>query len=108
MDEQEIIDELKTTEKQAVWLMENWPICRDNDFYLVLQYMRRILKVDIWFDWETIQHMGKGKMEGLCRVRRKIQNEKYDQYPHLLPRDPEVIKRRRVKEEIIRKYISNI
>jgi hypothetical protein len=96
-----LLEELKKTKDQVLYLLENYPAARNNDFYLQILWLKHFGGLpNLWIEWEKIKENA-GKIETVSRVRRKIQNE--DKL--FLPTDP-VIKARREKQRRMREVIK--
>ena len=86
---------------RVLWLLENYPMTRNDDVYLWILYIRffhprgsRYIK---WIPGDEIKRMP--RPESIRRARQYIQNT-LGLYP---PTDPKVIKRRRRAEEAYRR-----
>lgn len=101
--EAKLIRELTRTVDQVLFLLEEYPSTRNNDFYLQWMWLKVFGKINLPFiDWESIK-ANTGKLETVSRVRRKIQNEQ----GRFLPTDNVVLARRR-KSKVFRKAIKKV
>lgn len=87
------------------YLLREYPNARNSDFYLIILYIRKFVpelaKYIDYIPYEVIRKYD-GIFESIRRARQYIQNT-LGKYP---PTDPEVIRRRRIKEEVIRKAVG--
>ena len=103
-EENKLITQLQTHESRVLYLLENYPPTRNNDFYLQLLYMKYFLGIQIPFlDWHKIRDAS-GELESISRMRRKIQNEK-GLWP---PTDPRVFLARQKREQAYRKVMPRL
>jgi hypothetical protein len=98
-------EELFQMREQVLSLLDRYPQTRNNDFYLQWLWLRSYGGLtDLPFlEWDEIRHLS-GKFETIRRVRQKVQNEE----GKFLPTDPNVGRRRRIRELEIRKSITRI
>ena len=99
------MEELKRVKDQVMYLLAKYPATRDNDFYLVLMWLKLFggLKEKLpYLEWPEIERIG-GTVESVTRARRKIQNE-MGLYQPTIPTK----KGRKEKEEIIRGHIHEL
>lgn len=76
-------------------------LCRNCDKRLILKiWQEHGFEVDV--DWDKLD--GLPNPETIRRVRQKIQNTD----GRLLPTEMRVIKARRIKEEVVKRYFSNL
>lgn len=102
--EEKLLLELKTTKQKVIYLLENYPLTRNNDFYLQLMFLRVFSNIPIpYIEWEDIKEFS-GKLESVRRVRQKIQNDD----GMFLPTEEKVLARRRTREKVFRKIIHQI
>lgn len=97
--------ELNSVKEEVQRLLEKYPRTRDNDFYLQWLYLKGYLrrKYDIqlpMIPFEAIDEIS-GKLETVSRVRRQLQSS-----GQFLPTDPEVLRKRRLKEEEYRQHFG--
>lgn len=81
-------------------LLEKEPRCRNDDLWLVLQVWQKKQQIKLFIPYDEIQYMI--NPETIRRVRQEIQNDE----GLFLPTDPQVLIRRRVREDLIRKYYA--
>lgn len=97
------MEDLKTMKKQVESILERHPDSRNCDFYLILLWLKENIPEfnSIWLDYKLIRSLG-GKLETITRARRKLNAEgKYK------PTDPEVIRKRQIRERKIRQFIGS-
>jgi hypothetical protein len=102
----DVLGELETAKSQVEYLLENYPNCRNNDFYLFLLWIRRFggLSVGLPFiPYEDVKSLS-GKQSTLSRVRRKIQHGE----GRFLPTDPEVLEKRLERAEGFRREMHKV
>jgi len=102
---EELKEKLRTIKQRVEFILANYPLTRNNDLYLWIIYLRtfspeasryiRYLPYDVFEKFPSF--------ETITRIRRKLQEEgKY------LPTDPEVAKRRRKLEKLMKKAIVDV
>jgi hypothetical protein len=92
--------ELETTEERVCWLLAKDEHLRNCDNCLLFKFWR---EVDDWDGLTLRQSIHKlTPAEDITRCRRRIQNT-YHLWP---PTDQEVISKRRIKEEVIKEWIT--
>lgn len=74
---------------------------RNQDLWLILQVWQKKQLIKCYVPFDKLGEMI--TPETITRVRRKIQNDE----GRLLPTDPEVLVRRRVNEELVRKFYAS-
>jgi len=105
--EQEVLEELRTVKERVEYILRKYPEARNSDFYLIVLYIRKfekkLSKYIKYIPYEVIRGYD-GLFESIRRARQYIQNTegKY------LPTDPEVLKKRRIKEQAIRKVVNRL
>jgi len=99
MDEQ-IVREQEKTEELVRQLLNEDERCRNNDLWLILQIWQNKQHIKLFVPYNQMGAMI--TPETITRVRRKIQNTE----GILLPTNPEVIHKRKVKELVLRAYYS--
>jgi len=100
----QVLAELVKTKDQVRYLLEKYPHTRNHDFYLQLMWLKVFGCVQIpYLDWSMIKAFS-GRLETVRRVRQKIQNEDRE----FLPTDPEILRRRRVREAEYRSVIGKV
>ena len=87
------------------YLMLNDERCKNDDLWLEYKYARAIEGIDIHIPYDEFQRM-MGLFPTIERCRRKIQEEALKLgITKLLPTDPEIFRKRHIREEVIRKWI---
>jgi len=104
-EELEVWRKLKTVKARVRWLMQKFPETRNSDLYLTILYLRYFTELGQYIKFIPYELIKKydGIFETISRTRRKIQES-----GELLPTDPEVLKRRRKLEKIMRKVIHEV
>lgn len=98
------VKHLKTRKEQVEYLLEKYPNARNNDFYLLLLWLRHFGDLNIpWIEYRDIRKLS-GSLETVRRVRQVIQNVD----GHFVPTDEEVLRKRRTKERLMRRGIKMI
>ena len=101
-----IEEQFKTIKERVEWILKNYPEARNNDFYLYLLYLRNfereLSKYIKYIPFGLIKSAT--PFESVRRARQLIQNTE-GKYP---PTDPEVIRRRRIKEKAMRKMFAEL
>ncbi len=97
---EEVEKQFEDTEQVVRKILQIDEDTRNDDLWLILQYWEKKDHIKINIDKEKLHEMT--PPETITRVRRKIQNSDGD----LLPTLPQVLIKRGVKEEIIRKYYA--
>lgn len=101
-----LLKRLRTVKERVLYILDKYPETRNNDLYLWLIYVRlfepELSKYIKFIPYDVLKKAV--AFETIRRVRQKIQNE-LGLYP---PTDPKVIKRRRRKEEAMRKVIHKV
>jgi len=69
-----LLREFRTTKSQVEFLLEHYPKCRCNDFYLVWMWLRRFAGVKLPYLSNEVLGELAGKCETVRRARQKIQN----------------------------------
>jgi hypothetical protein len=67
--------------------------CRNDDLFLILKVWQKKQQINCFVPYDKLSEMI--KPETITRVRRKIQNDDGE----LLPTDPEVLRRRKIKQQ---------
>lgn len=99
-----LVKDLKTMEDQVRWLLNRFEDTRNNDFYLIILYMKYILHIPIGFIRYSELRDYSGCITTISRVRRHIQNDDGD----LLPSDPEIREARFIKSQNMRKAVKRL
>ena len=103
-EEEELLDRLKTVKERVEYLLRKYPGARNCDLYLIVLYIRHFIpelaKYISYIPYEVIKKYD-GIYESIRRTRQYLQNT-LGKYP---PTDPEVIRKRRLKEGIIRRAV---
>ena len=101
--------EFEETKKIVVALLQKEERCRNDDRWLIFRFMEH-RGVDIKIDDDTMKinipldkFCDIPNFETIRRVRAEIQNDD----GKLLPTDPKVLIKRRIREGLIREYYSN-
>ena len=87
------------------WILEKYPNARNGDLYLTIIYLRIFTplgKYIKYIPYELIKEYD-GIFETIRRTRQLIQNKE----GRYLPTDPEVIRKRRIKAEAMRRVIAS-
>lgn len=101
ISEKVIIDELETVYEKVFYLLKTYPLLRDSDRHLVFYYWRYVNKADLnSLNDETIYKLTNS--ETIRRVRQVIQHN----YHLLMPTDPKILKRRKIKEQVMKKWMA--
>ena len=97
--------EFDTVRDRVERLLERYPGARNSDFYLIILYIRNyvpdLARYIGFIPYEVIRRYD-GLFESIRRARQFVQNT-LGRYP---PTDPNVLKRRRMKEQALRKTIA--
>ena len=98
-------EKLRDIKSKVEAILREYPYARENDFYLYLLFLRKhspeLAKHIQFIPIELIKNAP--SMETITRIRRKLQHEgKY------LPKNPKVLKRRKLLEQEWRKNINKI
>lgn len=96
----DVVGDLEDCEQVCRKIMQIDEDTRNDDLWLILQYWEHKDQIKINIPKEKLFEMTPA--ETITRCRRKIQNSDGD----LLPTLPQVLIRRGVKEDIIRKYYA--
>lgn len=72
-----LLDELKTVKSQVLYLLDRYPDTRNNDFYLLILWLKYFGGLGDHISFIPYDKMKKlsGKAESVRRVRAKIQNK---------------------------------
>jgi hypothetical protein len=71
---EKFLTDFKNKKSQVSYLLEKYPMTRENDFFLQYMWLKVFGKIDLpYIKWEDIK--ASGTLETLSRARRKIQNE---------------------------------
>lgn len=81
-------------------ILEQDERARNSDLWLIIQFWRKS-GIRIFVPYEQLDNMTSA--ETITRARRVVQND----HNKFLPTNPEVLHKRKVKEEILREYFSN-
>ncbi len=101
---------LETVEGNVRKILEKYPETRNNDLLLILCYLRYVVHLKcygsekphrLWIQDKDVNSIK--SLDGIKRVRQKIQNE----YHKFMPTDPEIRKRRKISEDIFKKYATD-
>jgi hypothetical protein len=104
LEEQELLQELKTTKDEVLYLLKRHRRSRSCDFFLQWQWLKIFQKINLpRLKSETFRRVS-GKLETLARTRRKIQNEE----GKFLPTVPEVLRKRKERSERMKKVIRHV
>lgn len=90
-------EEAKALVRQA---LEEDTRCRNNDLWLCLYIWQKKQQIRLFVPYEQLTQMM--PPETISRARREIQNTQ----GALLPTDPQILVRRRVKEDVLRAYFA--
>lgn len=96
-----IIEEQIRTQQLVKELLEEDQRCRNDDLWLILQIWQKKQQIQLYVPYTKLFEMI--TPETITRVRRDIQNTKGE----LLPTDPLVLVRRKVKEDVIRSFYAD-
>lgn len=102
--DRDLYRELKKMRDKVEWILHNYPKTRDNDFYLIIIYLKQFGGCSNYIGripWELIE--ANSNIAGVWRMRQKIQNE-YGLYP---PSDP-VRKQRQARAKKYRATITRM
>lgn len=104
IEEQELLQELKTIKQQVLYILGKYPQSRNNDFYLQWLWLKTFPKISLpWLEWEKFCKVS-GKPQTVTRMRRRIQNEE----GKFLPTDPEVLRARKKRSEAMKKALKRV
>lgn len=98
--EEEIIKEQEQAQALVKQCLSEDEKCRNNDLWLILQVWQKKQQIKLFVPYNQMREMI--SPETIVRARRKIQNTNGE----LLPTLPEVLYKRKVKQEILRRYFS--
>ncbi len=96
----EIEEEFESTKKLVMEVLETDKRARNNDLWLILMIWQKKQHIDLKIDYNDIPKMI--NPETIRRMRQVIQNDE----GNLLPDDPMVLTKRRIREDSIRKYFK--
>jgi len=100
-------EKFETIKDRVIYILENYPEARNSDFYLIVCYIREFVpelsKYIQYIPYNVIKKHD-GLFESIRRARQHIQNT-LGLFP---PTDPEVIKKRRKKEKVLTKVMSEV
>lgn len=94
----EVIEQQKEAKALVRELLEEDTRCRNDDLWLILRIWQKKQFIKLFVPFEELRRMI--VPETITRVRRQIQNT----YGQLLPTDPQILVKRKVKEDILRSY----
>lgn len=95
----DVINEIESVRNLVVSVLKEDTRARNDDNWLIYKVISRLTKIFISFeDFNKLP-----KFETIRRIRQKIQNEE----GLYIPTDDKVIKRRKIKEGILRNYYGN-
>jgi hypothetical protein len=105
MGEEEVLrQELRALTDQVDYLLGKYPETRNNDFFLALLWLKYFSGIDafknIWVEEKDVNQV-QSKLETVTRIRRKFQHTGY-----YLPTRPDVIEKRKLKEEAMRRVMA--
>lgn len=101
-----LLDELKTVKSQVLYLLKRYEETRNNDFYLILLWLKIFGGLNDFITWipkDIIQKLT-SKPNTIWRMRQKIQNEE----KRFTPTDPEVKRKRQERAVQMRKVIHQV
>jgi len=93
--------EQATVQRLVEEVLQESQRARNNDLWLLLQYWQKKQYIKVFIPFEKIGEMTAA--ESITRARRKIQNTE----GKLLPTDPQVLIKRKIKEEALKEYYSD-
>ena len=100
-------ERFETVRDRVAYILETYLQARNSDFYLIVCYIREFVpelsKFIQYIPYEVIKKHD-GLFESITRARRYIQNS-LGLFP---PTDPEIIKKRRRREKIMTKVMSEV
>ena len=85
-------DEIHTVKEAVIHLLEQFPEARNNDTYLEWLFLRYVRKIDL--PWESFEKLRSFSLETVRRCRQLIQSG-----GNFLPTNPDVLRRRRKREQ---------
>ena len=94
-----IAEEFENVEDGVRYILENSEECRNDDRHLVVYYWKYVDGVSIFLPERVLQHLT--PPETIRRVRQKIQSG-----GELIPTDPAVLEKRRIRQDAMRRYFS--
>jgi len=95
------MNEIETVKDKVKSLLEKDLRCRNDDKWLIWRYIRDVDKIDIYIPFDKFAEMT--SFESIRRARAIVQNVDHE----LLPTNPDVIKRRGIKQQEWTEYFSN-
>ena len=99
-----IIEDFKTVKEQVTYLLERYPMTRNNDLYLIVLWMKIFGGVSIGYvKYDLLKDLS-GKPETIRRTRQIIQNKEQ----HFLPTDSKILVKRGHKQEVIKQNIHKV
>ena len=100
-------ERFETIKDRVTYILEKYPEARNSDLYLIICYIREFVpelsKYIQYIPYNVIKKHD-GLFESIRRARQHIQNS-LGLFP---PTDPEVIKRRRRREKVLTKVLSEV
>lgn len=93
------VEEQKEIEKKVERLLEDHQLSRENDTWLTILYWNRVNGINFYIPYSDINKLT--PPESITRARRKIQAE-----GKLLPENPEVLIKRKVRANLVRNYLA--
>jgi len=90
IDSKAVVEDLLTSDER----------CRNDDLWLLLQFWQQKQQIQLFVPFDELHKMVPA--ETITRVRREIQNRDLK----LLPTDPDVIIKRKIKQEVLHSYYS--
>jgi len=94
------VDKQNKVEEDVTKIMVDNETAKENDLFLILKYWQEIDHVHIDIPKEMLSVMT--SPESITRARRKIQSD-----GNLLPENPMVLVRRKVRSELVRNFFAH-
>lgn len=86
-------------EERVKVLLEKYPKCKENDLWLIIKFWQEMDDIKVYIPYAVVENKNISSPESITRARRKIQSSGI-----LLPDDPEVIIRRKIRAEMVRNH----
>lgn len=101
VDEESVVSEFESAKSMVSTVLASDERARNDDLWLILQVWQRQQKIKLFVPYDKLGEMF--RPETLSRVRRFLQNDS----GLFLPTDPQVLVRRRVRADLVKKYYAD-